>query len=289
MFGIIISFIVLIFTSSVTWPVTLWAGKKGARPEMSGLMISSMCFLVELVITIFQNNWHVFTWELIGLGATMGFAYAVGFCILIFTCLQIGPPGLTTMLNNLGVIGAIIVGIILGRRTTKDMILIGMGMVLMVGSLMLIKSEQGKDGRITKKWFVYVIIGSLFSVISFMANATMGMKYSNYPMQTALATNGTSTLILLVYSLVKKRGLPNRFEVINGLVYALVGIAGGYSTYGLLKYISPVLVYTVSVIAPIIVMQFCGYFFLKERLTKKNLLGMVLGIGGIIAFSLYNT
>ena len=193
------------------------------------------------------------------------------------------------MLNNLGVIGAIIVGIILGRRTTKDMILIGMGMVLMVGSLMLIKSEQGKDGRITKKWFVYVIIGSLFSVISFMANATMGMKYSNYPMQTALVTNGTSTLILLVYSLVKKRGLPNRFEVMNGLVYALVGIAGGYSTYGLLKYISPVLVYTVSVIAPIIVMQFCGYFFLKERLTKKNLLGMVLGIGGIIAFSLYNT
>ena len=289
MFVTIVSFLVLIFTSSVTWPVTLWAGKKGARPEMSGLMISSMGFLVDLVITILQNNWHVFTWELFGLGAAMGIAYAVGFCILIFTCLQIGPPGLTTMLNNLGVIGAIIVGVILGRRTTKDMLLIALGLVLMVGSLMLIKSEQGKDGRISKKWFVYVIIGSLFSVISFMANSTMGVRYSDYPMQTGLVTYGVSTLVLLIYSLAKKRGLPNRFEVANGLAYALVGIASGYSTYGLLKHISPVLVYTVSVIAPIIVMQFCEFFFLKEKLTKKTLLGMVLGIGGIIAFSLYNT
>lgn len=289
MLGTIVSFIVLVFTSSVTWPVTLWCGKKGARPEMSGLMISSMCFLVDLVITIFQNNWHVITWELIGLGATMGFAYAVGFCIFIFTCLQIGPPGLTTMLNNLGVIGAIIVGVILGRRTTKDMLLIAVGVVLLVGSLMLIKASQGDDGTLSKKWLAYVVIGSLFSVISFMANATMGVKYSDYPMQTGLVTNGTSTLVLLVYSFAKKRGLPNRFEMMNGLSSALVGIAGAYSTYGLLKYISPVLVYTVSVIAPIIAMQFCGYFFLKERLTKKTLMGMVLGIGGIIAFSLYNT
>ena len=132
MFVTIVSFLVLIFTSSVTWPVTLWAGKKGARPEMSGLMISSMGFLVDLVITILQNNWHVFTWELFGLGAAMGIAYAVGFCILIFTCLQIGPPGLTTMLNNLGVIGAIIVGVILGRRTTKDMLLIALGLLISI-------------------------------------------------------------------------------------------------------------------------------------------------------------
>lgn len=289
MFVTVISFLILIFTSSVTWPVTLWAGKKGARPEMSGLMITAMCFLIDLVVTAFQNNWHVITWELVRLGATMGIAYSIGFCIFIFTCLQIGPVGLTTMLNNLGVIGAIIVGIILGQRTPKDMLLIAVGVVLLVVSMLFLKGAQGTQGKVSRKWLIYVTIGSLFSVLSFMANATMGVKYSDYPMQTGLVTQGTSVLILLIYSVIKKRGMPNRYEVMNGSAYALVGIISGYSTYGLLKTVSPVLVYTVSVVAPIIVMECVGHFFLHEKMTKKTLVGMILGVCGIIAFSLYNT
>lgn len=252
-------------------------------------MISAMCFLIDFVITAFQNNWNVITWELLKLGATMGVAYAVGFCIFIFTCLQIGPVGLTTMINNLGVIGAIIVGVILGRRTTKDMLLIAVGVALLVVSLLCLKGSQGTEGKVNRKWLLYVTIGSLFSVLSFMANATMGVKYSDYPMQTGLVTQGTSALILLLYSMLKKRGTPNRYEVLNGSAYALVGIISSYSTYGLLKTMSPVLIYTLSVVSPIVVMQCTGHFFLHEKMTKKALVGMVFGICGIIAFSLYNT
>ncbi len=283
----LVLFLVLIIVSTGTWPVTMWVTQKGGRPEMNGMMNSCVLMILSIIGVVALNKWHEITVEMVLIGIVVGIAYSVGFCIFIYTCIQIGPSGLTSMINSLGLIGAILVGIMFEKPGVRDQILIAVGGVLVAVSLMLITASQGKDTKITKKWLVYVSIGAVFSVLSFMGNAITGKKYPDSILPFGMIAHTVSFLILLTYSRRKKRGRPNRYEILNGVGVGGMSLIGGFVSFRLLKTMSPVIVYPVSTVIPVIVVLFLGYFFLDEKLTKRTLAGSVFGVLGITVLSLY--
>lgn len=282
-----LSFLILIITSSAIWPMTLWTTKKGARPEMNGMMISGITCALSSVCVIITGTWRIITTEFILLSIMVGVAYSVGFCYFIFNCLKIGPSGITTMINNLGVIGAIIAGVVMEKPTTKEKMIIFVGIIFVLAALAFINTAKGEGTKISHKWIVYVSIGGILSAVSFAGNAIIGKTYSEGAYLFSALAHGTSVAILFLYSLYKKHGTPNRYEVINGSFVGVVNTFGGVITFALLTRISPVIIYSVSVVAPIIVMLFIGHFFLEEHLTRKTVAGTVLGIVGIAVLSLY--
>lgn len=282
-----LGFLVIVVINVAIWPMSLWTTKKGARPEVNGLMISSIACLLSMICVIGTNKWGLITGELLVLGGITGIAYSIGFCIFIFNCLKIGPSGLTTMINNLGLIGAIIAGVVLDRPGITEMTLILTGLMLIVVSLAIINKSKGSDAKISRKWLVYVGIGGGFSVISFLCNALAGRQYPDASFVFTMITNGTSMLILLCYSCYKKCRKPNKYEVMNGCFVGGTGVLGGVITFTLLKTLSPVIIYPVVTVTPIIVMLLIGHMFLGERLTKKILAGAVLGVVGITILSFY--
>lgn len=279
--------VILIINSCAIWPLTLWTTKKGARPEMNGMMISGITCMLATICTIITGTWRSITLEFFLLSVMVGIAYSVGFCYFIFNCLKIGPSGLTTMINNLGVIGAIAAGVVMEKPTTKEKMFILVGIILVLFSLGFINTAKSEDTKISRQWLIYVSIGGILSAVSFAGNAIIGKTYSDGAYPFSMMAHGTSVLILFVYSLYKKHGLPNKYELINGSFAGIINNFGGLVTFALLTIFSPVIIYSISVIAPIILMLFIGHFFLNERLTKKTVAGAVLGILGIAVLSLY--
>lgn len=283
----VISFIVLILFSSAIWPVTLAMTKKGARPEMNGMMISGVTCVLSSIFVVISGTWEIITMQFFLLSVMVGFAYSVGFCYFIFNCLDMGPSGLTTMINNLGVVGAIAVGVILEKPTTKEKMIIVTGVILVLISFAFINTAKGEETKISNKWILYVSIGGVLSAVSFAGNAIIGKTYPDGAYLFSALAHGTSVIILASYSIYRRHGKPNRYEIINGAYAGTVNTFGGVITFALLTSISPVVVYSASTVAPIILMLLIGHFFLNERMNGKAKMGAILGVLGITVLTLY--
>lgn len=287
MLGNGISFVILILFSSSIWPVTLLMTKKGARPEMNGMMISGVTCVLSGICAVVTGTWSILTVKFLLLSIMVGIAYSVGFCYFIFNCLKIGPSGLTTMINNLGVIGAILVGIAMEKPTAREIVIITAGVILVLMSFFFINGSKEKEMKISRKWLVYVSAGGILSAVSFAGNAMIGKTYSDGAYLFSALAHGTSVIVLASYSRYKKHGMPNRYELLNGTYTGIVNTFSGVITFALLTIVSPVIVYSMTTVAPIVLMLLIGHFFLKERLTRKTTVGAVLGVLGITVLTLY--
>ena len=92
--------------------------QRGARPETLG-MVTCFCGMVLSVGYLLADGSSWGNGKILLLGFFGGIAYAVGFFVLITSCLKIGPIGLTTAMNNMGMIGPLIIGMLLFDEAKK--------------------------------------------------------------------------------------------------------------------------------------------------------------------------
>lgn len=109
-----------------------WENKKHWTGDLFDSALASAA-----VIIISGETIH--SWLALLLGAVIGVAYAVGFCMIIFYCLKIGPAGPTVT-----------------------------GILLTILSLILIAGNKvpSENAAVSAKWFRWAILGRLFSGIS---------------------------------------------------------------------------------------------------------------------------
>jgi drug/metabolite transporter (DMT)-like permease len=266
------------------WPVGRW-GTGGGSAAAMGFWISLTTGVASALVLAGRGVTPAWNGLLVA-GLLMGFAYAVGFCLLVMHALKIGPAGPTVTINNV----ALVAGVLYywfwlePRRPTAALLA---GLVGVCLALVLIGLNRGGaqgDGRtMSRRWALVVVPGGLLSALSFMMQTYAGVRYPGAESGSLFAAICflSSALMLLPAVLREGRGALRRRPVVAGVVIGVVNAAGMPIGMTIMKGVGPEVFLPVTVAMPIIVMLIVGHFFYAERLDRRTTAGCVLAAASV--------
>jgi len=282
---LLISLVVL--SSTLLWPVNRWAMRNNARPEAIGMISSLVGMALAIAFGLVLGSLLSVGVALL-IGGVGGVAYAVGFFLIIFYCLKIGPTGPTVTLNNMGLVWPVLIGL-LWFSTSSPTITQWAGFAGTLLALALTGANRSKNTAvtpITARWTIWALVGWAFAGISMSTQYLNSQLVPGAPYAYLLALFGVALAVCLLTSVVKRNGLPVRVEILAGLCTGLLNVAGISLTIYLLGRMSPTIVMPITVAGPVILMLLFGHFVLKERLNPVGWTASALGLASIVFLSL---
>lgn len=276
---------VLVIVMTAMWPINKYATQHDARPEALGMMTSCFGLLLSVAYLLGSggpwSNGRIWILGILG-----GFAYAVGFFVLITGCLKIGSTGLTTAMNNMGMIGPVVLGILFfGEAKTMTVFgWAGFAAILVCIVLLAIQSSR-KEENISFRWFQMAFGGWLLSCMSLGCQYLSSKEDPNGYLLYSVAYFASAFLILLGITLFRFRSGPARIEILAGIPSGLLASLETPLSMYLVTQFSPVVFYPVSVTLPMILVLLIGRLFLKEHMSWKSWLACAVGILGMVALN----
>ena len=278
--------IALVAVMTAMWPINKFATQRGARPETLG-MVTCFCGMVLSVGYLLADGSSWGNGKILLLGFFGGIAYAVGFFVLITSCLRIGPIGLTTAMNNMGMIGPLIIGMLLFDEAKKFTLLTGIGFAAILLCLILIAMQSsGKSGEVSLRWFRMAFGGWLLSC------ASLGCQYLSSRVDPggyllySVAYFASSFVILLGITVFRFRSGPNRTEILAGVPSGILSSLETPLSMYLVTQLPAIILYPVSVTSPMILILVIGRVFLKEHMSRMSWIACAIGIIGMVALNL---
>lgn len=269
------------------WPVNRMAMRRGARTVATGAVISLVGMVLALIFAVIYKN-PVFNAAALLSGLVTGVCYSVGFCIIVFYCLKIGPAGPTVTLNNLGCVGPIIMSIFVMRTALPSGFDIA-GIICTFSALVLMalnRQKGGDDKSASLKWLLLALAGWAFSTVSLSSQFTATYYAPEAPFTYSFAVFGSSFLILLTVMLIRKERFPTRTELLAGGVSGVINIVATPMTFYLVTKFPAFMVFPALLTAPIVFMLIAGHFVFKERLNIFGWLASFSGLAGIILMNI---
>jgi EamA-like transporter family. len=279
---------VVIFLSIVIWPVSRWAMKKNAQMENMGMIISFTVVIFSLGMLFIEKK-PFFEPTAAITGSLMGVSYAVGFCIVIFYCLKIGPSGPAVTMNNLGCVWPVLISIIFYSqgKMPKLAVIVGIAAIFTCLILMIFnKSNVEENKKSSSKWVKLLFIGWFFSGISFSCQFFASQYSPDYSLTFIIFGYGVSFVILFSIYLFKHAGKPRREEVIAGVVSGIVNVLMFQFMFYILRYIPAYIYYPLTQTVAILFMLLVGNFLLGEKMNKFGWTASLLGVAGIILLNM---
>lgn len=265
--------------------------KYNSKHSEGGFIFSGIVTLFAMLFfVITDKNSLEFLPEVIVFGIIAGVCY---FSATIFTYMALGCGSfaLTMLILSYAMILSIIYGIVF----LKDPLTLYtcIGIILVVISIYFVKSEkkdETKKRNITPFWIlamsISVLTNGLVGVFTKMQQLRFNDAYSNEFMIVCL---GFSSLTLLTAGVFKDRGKVLYILKNGGIYAALSGLSNGGKN--LLCLIAQTMI-PVSVLAPLeagtrnLIAFLFSFFLFKEKLSKKQIIGAVLGTVALILFNL---
>lgn len=274
--------LLLCASSVVIWPINRLVMKSESRMERYGMVISAATFLGSIIAALITRQ-RLISYPASLFGVAMGVAYSVGFCLIIFYCLKIGPSGPTTAINNLGVVFPVLLSIAISIRTQPIRFSSAAGIVLTFAALALMAFAGGaKAGGVTARWKAFVLVGWLFSGLSLSMQFLATWYDPGSSMAFTLAGYLTSFVVLFSVSIWRRDLHVSRLEFLCGGIYGVVQVLSAYMLFYVCRYIAGYIVFPLTLILPIAVMMLLGKFIYGEKVTHIGWLTVFISIAGII-------
>ena len=253
------------------------------------ISVLSLCLMLFFLITdlISDKNGLEFTTPVLILGVFAGIAYATA-SLATFVAMGEGSYVLSRLVLSYGILVTVGHGLVIGEKLSVFGVI---GLILILFSLYFFKGEkEGESVKITKKWVVYislsVLLAGVFGIIQRQQQIEYQSRYNNEFMIISLAVSATVLFILgIVLS-----GKRAKYVLKTGVPYAAsAGVCNGATN------LVNLYVYTIaplSIIGPtgagvaIIISFLISKLLFKERFTRGQLLGVVLGTVAIILFKI---
>lgn len=268
------------------WPIMGNAMKGGARPTPFGFVLSVSGLICGLLVSLITGKpvLHAAS-SLLGLAGGIGFA--IGFCVLIFRALEIGPTGPTATLNNLALIWPIIISLLFFSQASVSP-LVWLGLVCTLATLILMGWQKNEPGRqASQKWFFMSVGGFLLAGVNGTAQFLSAQWAPGNSMAFCNAMFALSLIVLGLINLAKKQFTPHRIELISGIIsgilFALVVIP---LSIILQERMPTYIVLPVSQAGSLIIVVLIGKFFLKEHLSPAKWAACVTGVAAILCLTL---
>ena len=217
-----------------------------------------------------------------------GFATGASW-ICYFKALSIGDVNKVAPIDKSSIILTVILAIIVFGETNNlavkiiGTVLIGIGTYLMIEKKKTDKEAQGT------KWMVYAALSAVFAALTSVL-AKIGISGVESNLGTTIRT---AVVLLMAWIIVFSKGQHKELKTINKrelLFISLSGIATGASW---LCYYYAVQTGVLSVVVPIDKMSILltvlfSTVFLKEKLSKKAFVGLILMCMGTVAMAIWS-
>lgn len=197
-----------------------------------------------------------------------------------------GLMAISTLIVSCSLIFPTIYGILLGEPLTPTVLV---GMALLLAAIVLVNLKFDKSSRFSWKWFICVMVAffgnGVCSISQNMQKRALGDSYSHEFMILALAA---ASAMLLGYALLTsedfkgdfRRCLP--FSAANGAANAVIN----FLMLVLIGNIPNTILYPTSSALNMAGTFLLAFFAYKERFSKMQYVGYVLGIASIVLLNI---
>lgn len=219
--------------------------------------------------------------------------YALGFALgysagWVGTVLAVryGLMAISTLIVSCSLIFPTVYGILLGEAVTPTVVV---GIVLLLTAFVLVNLKFDKSSRFSWKWFACVMVAffgnGLCSITQNMHKRVLGDSYSHEFMIIAL---GAASALLFGYALLTSRDIRSDFRAClpysaaNGAANAVIN----FLVLMLIGRIPNTVLYPTSSALNMIGTFLLAFFAYKERFSRMQYVGYVLGMASIVLLNL---
>ena len=221
-------------------------------------------------------------------GKTLTFLILSGFAtgaswLCYFKALQLGDVNKVVPIDKSSIILTMVLAFIfLGENITINMVvgMIGIG----IGTYLMIQKKESIEKVVKgKAWLVYALLSAIFASLTSILGK-VGIENVESNLGTAIRTIVVLIMAWIIVFATKKQSDVKKIDKKSLLFLILSGIATGASW---LCYYKALQVGLASIVVPIdklsiLVTILFAYVFLKEKLSKKSIVGLVLIVVGTL-------
>ncbi len=272
-----------VILSTLIWPLNRRVMMNGGRTDAYGFWISLSGAIIAAILSqiLGQSYTGIAIWEV---GLMIGFAFSVGFCLIINYCLKIGPTGPTVAANNMGLVGPVVVGLMWPiSHTFSIAIIAGLFLVAlaMAGFGVSTTASGAKEQAVTSRWVILVFFGWLLAAMSMTGQYLGSVLAPNQPLTLVSVFFFFATLILLPFMICHGRTWFDRKELIGGVANGTIQTVSIYMTLMALQRMGSQIVYPVTVLVPVMAVLTISAVIYKERLHPLTWISCGVGILGL--------
>lgn len=203
--------------------------------------------------------------------------------ICYFKALSLGDINKVVPIDKSSTILTVLLAIILFGETENLVIKLVGTAVLAAGIFLMIEKKQTEEKSRGRAWIIYAVLSAVFAAATSIL-AKLGITGVESNLGTALRTG---VVLVMAWCVVFAKGKQNRLKSLDkreAVFIALSGLATGASW---LCYYYAVQNGIVSVVVPIdklsiVITVLFSYIVFKEKLSKKEFVGLILMIAGTL-------
>lgn len=244
--------------------------------------VVAMCFFI--VTSGFQLD---FTLKQLPYSLAFAVSYAVGW-VTSMLALQYGSMALTSLIISLALVFPTLYGILQGEAVTVP---VALGFALLVAAMVLVNLNSKGGYKFSMKWFICAIIpfftNGVCGISQTMNKQKLGDAYSHEFMIVALAV---AAVMLFAFVFLRKGGADTGKEFRVCVPFALANGVGNALVNFLMLFLignipNTVLFPTNSALGMAAAFML-AYFIYKERFSKTQYIGYVLGAVSVVLLNL---
>ncbi len=261
----------------------MYSKKTAGQGVYTYTLITALTAMLFFILTAKNLQWEP-ALLLYSLLFAVSFGAASIFSTLAMAC---GPLSLTSLISSFSLMIPTFYGLIF----LKEPISFGLlpGLILLVGALLLI-NKKSADSPVTAKWLLFVLItfagNGMCSVVQKMQQSAFSGSFKN---EFMILSMSMVSVIMLSALLLKERREAAAFArsglflgiscgLLNGTVNLFVMILSGLMSVSLM--------FPLVSVGGIVVSFLVSILFYKEKLTKAQYIGFLLGIAAIVFLNL---
>jgi len=200
-----------------------------------------------------------------------------------FKAIQLGAVNKVTPIDKFSVVLTMILAIIFFNEAITVSKIIGI-ITIGIGTYLMTYNKRTDEGRSVRlPWFIYAILSAVFASLTSILGK-VGIQGVESNLGTAIRTIVVLILAWVVVFAANKQGEMKHIDNKSWLFICLSGIATGASWlcfYRALQSGPASIVVPVDKLSIALTVAF-SFFFLKEKLTAKPFMGLVLIVGGTL-------
>ena len=236
-----------------------------------------MVFLIGSQSTIVNIDGKTFLFLILS-GLSTG-----GSWLCYFKALQLGDVNKVVPIDKSSTILTMILAFIfLNEKITINMVI---GMIgIAIGTYLMIQKKEGVEKVVKgKAWLIYALLSALFASLTSILGK-VGIENVESNLGTAIRTIVVLVMAWIIVFATKKQSDVKKIDKRSLIFLILSGVATGASWLCYYKALQDGLA---SIVVPIdklsiLVTVLFAYIFLKEKLSKKSLLGLILIVVGTL-------
>ncbi len=196
-----------------------------------------------------------------------------------FKALQLGNVNKVVPVDKLSTVLTMILAVIFFGEPFGVFSAIGMALIV-AGTLLMIAKKADTEEK-SKAWLVYALLSAVFASLTAIL-AKMGM--SNVPSNLATAIR-TIVVLIIAWGIVIGKGRLSEIRTIDRKGWVFTLVSGLFTGLSWLCYYRAIKDGIASVVVPIdklsiVITVAVSVVFLREKVSLKQLLGLILLVGG---------